>query len=93
LAVEAQLAADLLELSDSLDLEPTGRGAPRPSQVLILDRPQGAGRSKTAQTFLTFFGSQTSLFFLTTAPQSSQRYRPGLGFAFDFPLRQLISSE
>lgn len=38
-----------------------------------------------AYDFLTFFGSQTSVFFLTTAPQSSQRYRPGLGFACDFP--------
>jgi len=43
--------------------------------------------------FLTFFGSQTSFFFLTTAPQSSQRYRPGLGFAFDFPFLQLMAKE
>lgn len=37
LAIEAQLAADLLELTDALDLEPNGRQAPRPSRVLILD--------------------------------------------------------
>lgn len=42
--------------------------------------------------FLTFFGSQTSAFFLTTAPQSSQRYLPDLGLTFDFPLRQLIQT-
>ena len=37
LAVEAVLAADVLELADALDLEPTGREAPRPSRVLIID--------------------------------------------------------
>lgn len=37
LAVEASLAADLLALSEALDLEPTGREAPTPSRVLILD--------------------------------------------------------
>ncbi len=37
LAVEARLAADLLELSEALDLKPTGREGPRPSRVLILD--------------------------------------------------------
>ncbi len=37
LALEAILAADLLELTDALDLEPDGRHAPRPSRVLILD--------------------------------------------------------
>ena len=37
LAVEASLAADLLALSEALDLEPTGREAPRPSRVLVLD--------------------------------------------------------
>lgn len=40
--------------------------------------------------FLTFFGSQTPAFFFTTAPQSSHRYRPGLGLTFDFPFRQLM---
>jgi P27 family predicted phage terminase small subunit len=37
LAVEASLAADLLELTDALGLEPTGREAPKPSRVLFLD--------------------------------------------------------
>ena len=37
LAVEARLAADLLELSEALDLELSGREAPKPSRVLFLD--------------------------------------------------------
>jgi P27 family predicted phage terminase small subunit len=37
LAVEAQLAADLLALTEALDLEPVGRTAPKPSRVLFLD--------------------------------------------------------
>lgn len=37
LAVEARLAADLLAMTEALDLEPTGREAPTPSRVLILD--------------------------------------------------------
>jgi P27 family predicted phage terminase small subunit len=37
LAIEARLAADLLELTEALDLEPTGREAPKPSRVLFLD--------------------------------------------------------
>jgi len=37
LAIEAQLAADLLMITDALDLEPNGRQAPRPSRVLIVD--------------------------------------------------------
>lgn len=37
LAVEAALAADLLALTDALDLEPSGREAPTPSRVMILD--------------------------------------------------------
>lgn len=37
LAVEASLAADMLALTEALDLEPTGREAPRPSRVLFLD--------------------------------------------------------
>jgi P27 family predicted phage terminase small subunit len=37
LAVEASLAADLLALTEALDLEPTGREAPRPSRVFFLD--------------------------------------------------------
>jgi len=35
--VEARLAADLLELSEALDLEPAGRPAPKPSRVVFLD--------------------------------------------------------
>lgn len=41
LELEARLAADLLELSDALDVEPLGREAPKPSRVLYLD--EGAG--------------------------------------------------
>jgi P27 family predicted phage terminase small subunit len=37
LAVEARLSADLLELTQALDLEPFGREAPKPSRVLFLD--------------------------------------------------------
>ena len=37
LALEANLAADLLDLTADLDLEPTGREAPRPSRVIFLD--------------------------------------------------------
>lgn len=37
LAVEARLAADLLELCHALDLESSGREAPKPSRVLYLD--------------------------------------------------------
>jgi len=37
LAIEAGLAADLIALTEALDLEPSGREAPRPSRVLILD--------------------------------------------------------
>jgi len=37
LAVEAGLAADLLDLSEALDLELSGRETPKPSRVLILD--------------------------------------------------------
>jgi P27 family predicted phage terminase small subunit len=37
LAIEAVLAAELLELERALGLEPTGREALRPSRVLVLD--------------------------------------------------------
>jgi P27 family predicted phage terminase small subunit len=37
LAIEAALAADLLALTEALDLEPTGREAPKPSRVIFLD--------------------------------------------------------
>jgi len=37
LAIEPRLAADLLELSEALDLEPNGRPAPKPSRVIFLD--------------------------------------------------------
>lgn len=43
LALEARLAADLLELSDALDLESSGREAPKPSRVLYLDEGADAG--------------------------------------------------
>jgi hypothetical protein len=33
--------------------------------------------------YLIFFGSQTWAFFLTTAPQSLQRYRPFFGLLED----------
>ena len=59
------------------------------------DDAQISGENRSVQVeisyFLTFFGSQTVLFFLTTAPQSSQRNRPDLALTFDFPLRQLIA--
>jgi phage terminase small subunit len=35
--LEARLAADLLELSEALDLEPIGREAPKPSRVIFVD--------------------------------------------------------
>jgi P27 family predicted phage terminase small subunit len=37
LGVEARLAADLLELSEALDLEPSGRPAAKPSRVIFVD--------------------------------------------------------
>jgi phage terminase small subunit len=37
LALEAQLAADLLLLTQALDLDTVGREAPKPSRVLFID--------------------------------------------------------
>lgn len=37
LGIEARLAAELLELSEALDLEPTGRQAPKPTRVMFFD--------------------------------------------------------
>lgn len=36
-AIEARLAADLLELSQALNIDPVGREAAKPSRVLFLD--------------------------------------------------------
>jgi hypothetical protein len=49
-------------------------------------RPLQAGTNDTGRDpHLIFFGSQTSFFFFTTAPQSLHRKRPGLSFAVDLP--------
>lgn len=42
LTLEVQLAADLLELSDALEIESPGREAPKPSRVMFLDEGAGA---------------------------------------------------
>jgi hypothetical protein len=51
------------------------------------DPKSGAG---TGYFGFIFFGSQTSAFFFTTAPQSLQRKRPFLGLLVDSPFLQLI---
>ncbi len=63
------------------------KGARRSVGALDLLAPATPARYLT----LIFFGSQTSAFFFTTAPQSLQRKRPGLGLAEDSPFLQLIS--
>ena len=60
--------------------------------MLKLDRGEAGRRGKSYfDVFFTFFGSQTSFFFLTTASQPEQRKRPGFGLALDLPLRQLMT--